>query len=98
MKTEDFINEMIEEEKRLKSNPFLSTRIMTKIEAEQAPTKSKVYFLRSLTVAASFVLVIIIGIGIGRIYDNKETTNYTALNINDSQIENLNLYISGDYE
>lgn len=97
MKTEDVIHEVIEKEKQVESNPFLSTRIMSKIAIENAPLNKRIYFFRSLVVAASFALVIIIGISIGKIYDENKS-EYMALNINDSQIENLIYYIDMAYE
>jgi len=46
MKTEDVIDKVIEKEKQVESNPFLSTRIMSKIVTENAPLNKRVYFFR----------------------------------------------------
>lgn len=97
MKTEDIIDKVIEREKQMESSPFLSTRIMSKIATENTPLNKKIYFFRSLVVAASIALVIITGVSIGKIYDENKIGNIT-LNINDSQIENLFYYMEAAYE
>lgn len=97
MKTEGLIDEMIEKEKQMESNPFLSTRIMSKIATENTPLNKRVYFFRLLVVVASIALVMRIGVSIGKIYDENKIGNIT-LNINDSQIENLFYYMEVAYE
>lgn len=97
MKTEGFIDEIIEKEKQIESNPFLSTRIMSKIATENTPLNKRVYFFRLLVVVASIALVMRIGVSIGKIYDENKIGNIT-LNINDSQIENLFYYMEVAYE
>ncbi|PLB85801.1 hypothetical protein C0T31_08790 [Dysgonamonadaceae bacterium] len=97
MKTEGFIDEMIEKEKQIESNPFLSTRIMSKIATENTPLNKRVYFFRLLVVVASIALVMRIGVSIGKIYDENKIGNIT-LNINDYQIENLFYYMEAAYE
>lgn len=97
MKTEGLIDEMIEKEKQMESNPFLSTRIMSKIATENTPLNKRVYFFRLLVVVASIALVMRIGVSIGKIYDENKIGNIT-LNINDYQIENLFYYMEAAYE
>lgn len=97
MKTEDVIDKVIEKEKQVESNPFLSTRIMSKIAIENTPLNKRIYFFRSLVAAASFALVIIIGVSIGKIYDENRSDDI-VLNINDYQIENLMYYMDAAYE
>lgn len=97
MKTEGFIDEIIEKEKQIESNPFLSTRIMSKIATENTPLNKRVYFFRLLVVVASIALVMRIGVSIGKIYDENKIGNIT-LNINDYQIENLFYYMEAAYE
>ena len=87
MKTEDYINDFIKKEKATEPNPFLVTRIMAKIDA---PVSKSVKIWQSLAVAASFSLVIFIGIEIGNSYNT--ASNYAVLNLNDSNIENLSIY------
>lgn len=95
MKTEDVIDKVIEKEKQVESNPFLSTRIMSKIATENAPSNKRVYFFRLLVVAASIALVMRMGVSIGKIYD-EHRIDRMALNINDSQMENLIYYMYMD--
>jgi hypothetical protein len=97
MKTEDIIDKVIEKEKQVESNPFLATRIMSKITIENAPLNKIIYFFRSLVIAASIALVIITGVSIGKIYDEHRIDSM-ALNINDSQMENLIYYMDAAYE
>ena len=97
MKTEDVIDKVIEKEKQVESNPFLSTRIMSKIATENAPLNKRVYFFRLLVVAASIALVMGIGVSIGKIY-NENRSDDIVLNINDYQIENLMYYMDTAYE
>jgi len=94
MKVDDLINEIINKEKQITPNPFLSTRIMNRIET---PVMQKVKLWQSFAVAASILLVIFTGIKTGGIYQNK-FENYAAININDSEIENIEYYNSENYE
>ncbi len=94
MKIDDYINDFVEKEKLTEANPFLATRIMSKIEVSE---KRITPVWQKLLVAASVAFVIITGIGIGSTYSNAGVKN-TALNVNDNQIENLTYYKSIDNE
>jgi hypothetical protein len=84
MKTDDYIDEYIRQQKAAKPCPFLSTRIMAQLEPVQQRPKQ---VWQTIAIAASFLLVVAMGIGVGTLYSG--TTNQTtALNINDNQIEN----------
>lgn len=94
MNTDDYINELIDREKQVKHNPYLATRIMAKIEM---PIYKVAGVLRYAAVAASFSLVVILGIAIGN--SNKPMPQeYAGININDSEIENFALYNSDSNE
>jgi hypothetical protein len=49
-----------------------------------------------VAVAASFALVIAMGLGLGSMVKGEE--KYIPININDVHLENLNLYTLTDYE
>jgi len=67
MKADDYINEFINKEKQTEPNPFLSTRIMARIEA---PVARRVHLWQSFAVAASFGIVVFMGIQLGGFYSN----------------------------
>jgi hypothetical protein len=94
MNADDLLNEFIEREKQIKVNPYLTSRVMGKIE--QPMERMKISWQIAL-VAFSIVLVVILGMGLGSLYltDNKD---YATLNINDSQIENFKLYSVTNHE
>lgn len=98
MKLDEYIDDFIRKEKREQVNPFLATRVLTKLsEAEkQEPAQGKYYVLKTLALAVSFALIVMLGIGFGNI--GRQAENYAFININDSQIENLSLYIADNYE
>lgn len=88
MNASKHIEAYIQAEKQVKANPFLKTRIM---ESLKPVRNNKVPFWQSLVVATSLALAIAAGFAVGNMY-NKQVQEYTALNINDSSIENLNIY------
>lgn len=92
MNTDKYINDYIQREKEIKSNPFLSTQIMSKIEA---PLDKKVTVWYSIAVAASISVVIFLGTQIGQLSSSESST---ALNINDSEIENFMYYNNETHE
>lgn len=112
MNTEHHIDEYIRKEKGLEANPFLATRVMAQIdllqrsnqsESQKVGTGSKATSikhsslrLQTLAIAASFALVIAIGIGAGSLHNSSRDT--TALNINDNQIENRTFLNTLTYE
>ena len=94
MKTDDYINELIDREKQMEHNPYLATRIMAKIEA---PKQKKRGAFQYIAVAASISLVITLGVVIGNSYA-VAPEKYAGININDSEIENFALYNSDGNE
>ena len=87
MKTDHYIDELINREKQTDFNPYLATRIMSRIENPmQKPVKS----WQTIAVAASIVFAIALGIGLGNSYSTSD--NISGLYVNDSQIENFSLY------
>lgn len=102
MNTEDYINEYIRKEKATQPNPYLASRIMTKIEQPQRlaftqRTTLQVSIWQTVAIVASFVLVIAAGISTGSIYSDNQF-GATALNIDDNQIENRNFMNELAYE
>ena len=90
MKTDDYINEFIDKEKKIEHNPYLATRIMAKIEV---PTHKIPGIFRYTAVAACISVVVMMGIVIGDSYTTVPK-QYAGININDSEMENFTLYNS----
>ena len=94
MKTDDYIDEFIDREKKIEHNPYLATRIMAKIEF---PKHKLPAFIRYTAVAASISLVVMMGIVIGNNYTTVPK-QYAGININDSELENFIQYNTDDNE
>ena len=88
MKTDHYIDELINREKQTEANPYLVNRIMSRIEN---PMLKPVNRWQTIAVAASIVFAIASGIGLGNSYSST-SDNINGLNVNDSQIENFSLY------
>lgn len=91
MKTEDHIEELIRREKETVPNPYLSTRVMAKIEGLKQG-RSKAPLWQTITLAAGFAAAILMGVSLGNSYVENGTPDI-ALNINDAQMENLQYYL-----
>ena len=98
MKTDNYKNDHIDNyvnrEKETEPNPFLSSLIMNRI---QAPLTKKMIVWHSIAVAASISIVIFLGIRLGGM-NNIGSNDYSALNINDSEIENFIYFNNETYE
>jgi type VI protein secretion system component VasF len=98
MKTNDDMNNHIDNyihrEKKTEPNPFLSSLIMSKI---QAPLTKRMTVWHSIAVAASISIVIFLGFRLGGMTDIS-SNDYSALNINDSEIENFIYFNNETYE
>lgn len=88
MKTDNYIDKLINTEKQTEFNPYLITRIMSRIEN---PIQKHVSRWQTIAVAASVAFAITLGIGLGNSY-NSTSDNISGLVVNDSQIENFPLY------
>lgn len=104
----NIIDNFIEQELEIKPNPFLAARVMEKIAAQEHEgaasyvdkfiSERKVHklafkFVMSLSAAA----VLAFGVYLGSNYAsqsniNSQNNSRLALNINDTQLENLSLY------
>jgi len=91
MKTEHHIDEFIRREKETVPNPYLSTRVMAKIEGLKKVERRKSPLWQTLALAISIVAVSFLGVYIGNSYVESGTPE-KILNINDRQIENLVYY------
>ncbi len=96
MKTEDHIEELIRREKETVPNPYLTTRVMAKIEGLKQE-RSKAPLWQTITLAAGFAAAIFMGVSLGNSYVDNGTPDI-VLNINDRQIENLSYYHFGEDE
>ncbi len=98
MKLDRYIDDFIRNEKEVQVNPYLATRVLTKLEEQEeaAILRSTVPIWKKAVVAASIVLVMAAGYGLGSMVKGEK--EYIAININDAQLENLNLYTVIGYE
>ena len=98
MKLDKQIEDFIRKEKEVKVNPYLATRVLAKLEEKNEPvvfgTIAPIW--KKVAVAASFALVIAMGLGLGSMVKGEK--KYIPININDAHLENLNLYTFTDYE
>ena len=94
MKTDHYIDELINKEKQTEHNPFLATRIMSRIEN---PMQKPVKRWQTIAVAASIVFAIVSGIGLGNSYISS-SDQMDGLYVNDNRIENFSLYNTDSYE
>lgn len=94
-------NEVMEEEKRLQSNPFLVTRIMAGIEEleqnrerqQRMPAYQKV--LKPVLISVSIAAAIFIGVMVGNIYLPTHPANNIPVEMtymNDAAIESVDLF------
>lgn len=94
MKTENYIDELIYREKQTEHNPYMATRIMSRIES---PMQKHVNRWQVIALAASVAVAVVLGIGLGNSYTST-SDNISGLYVNDSQIENLSLYNTDNNE
>lgn len=93
---------VISEEKKIESNPFLTSKIMAGLEVKQSARPESLSeilskrVLRPVLVAGSIILAVILGISVG----NMSSTVYLSqqipdelIYINDAEIESLDLFI-----
>jgi type VI protein secretion system component VasF len=97
MKTEHQIDAFIRREKETVPNPYLSTRVMTKIEELEQKERRKAPLWQTLALAASIAAIAFLGVSIGNSYVESGTSE-RILNINDRQIESLGYYHFDEYE
>ena len=89
------------EEKKIESNPFLSSKIMAQLEDKQrARSESEILsirVLRPILVAASIILAVILGISVGNMSSSVYLSHQLPdelIYINDAEIESLSLFIT----
>lgn len=93
MNAEKNIQEFINREKQIQPNPFLSTRIMARIETPQVEIVSR---WKPVVLTVFLLLAVIMGISIGKSY-RPASDSYTGVSINDSDIEGLAYFnMNGD--
>lgn len=93
MNVNELIDKFVEKEKNITASKKLNDRILNQLERK--PVHS-IKLWQSLAVAASISIVIFSGIKLGGLYSHSH--DLTSVNINDSEIENLNFYNSTSYE
>lgn len=85
----------IEKEKDEELNPFITTQIMARIEAETKKTKSVfIKILQPISIAALLILAILIGNFASKSYNSLETENLQTQNTN--TIDNSEQFVIND--
>ncbi|MCK9303952.1 MAG: hypothetical protein PHP30_08050 [Bacteroidales bacterium] len=102
MKTEKYIEDLIQREKATEPNPYLSARVMAQIAKENfgkedQPVITKTPVWQTVIAATSIVAFAFLGVLAGNSY-SKNVSYEIAININDRQIESLDYYNFEDYE
>lgn len=89
------VSRVIEKEKQEKVNPFITERVMNKIEEKgnAHPVIIIPRILRLSVITACFILTILAGISLGKLYNQPEMLN-DFISINDAYLENIELFIS----
>ncbi len=97
----NILDTFLEKELEIKPNPFLAAKVMEKIIAqninhlEESTPERTLVFKFAMTLSAAAVLAL--GVFLGNSFTlsnryNSQQNNSIAVNINDSQLENLYLY------
>lgn len=94
MKTDKHIDDFVATQKQILPNPYLTEKVLDRLVSKEL---KKMPVWQSFAVAASIALAVVAGVGVGNVYDNPND-NYVYLDINDSNIENINQYRSIGYE
>lgn len=93
MNAEKNIQEFINRDKQIQPNPFLSTRIMARIETPQVEIVSR---WKPVVLTVFLLLAVIMGISIGKSYRPASDSD-TGVSINDRDIEGLAYFnMNGD--
>lgn len=89
----NFVNDYIEKGKNVMPSPFLSERIMQRINEinELKSPKYKKSWWQGVAVAASFAAVIMMGVALGNSYQFK-TPKQTILVVDDRYMEHLYIF------
>lgn len=96
MNINEHIDHFVENEKKIEATPFLTTRIMSKVEKVEQATSETTTKFQKLAFVASIALVAVIGINIGKVYTVKNGEEI-SLNVDDMKMENLSIYNFNDY-
>jgi transcriptional accessory protein Tex/SPT6 len=96
-----WVDAFIAQEKQVKVNPFMTTRVMAQIE-KQKTVKANSVFIRSLKpqpllVAASIVLALFLGVSAGSFYQPAniaEQVPEELLYLNDAEMESLTYFMN----
>jgi hypothetical protein len=97
----NFSKKVIESEKAIQSNPFLSTRIMSSIEelelkqAEKQSIPSYQKVLRPALITISIAAAMFIGIMAGNLFQPKQPANQIPVELaymNDAALESVNVF------
>ena len=97
LRIQSLADSVIEQEKKLTSNPFLATRIIAEIEKLETPVQTispLTRVLRPVLLTASLAAAVFFGVIIGSIYQPADTGNRIPLElalIDDARIESVDV-------
>jgi|GEM_PF-2902391 hypothetical protein len=88
------VDSVIEEERTVPINPFLATRVMVRIQGRSPRRRPLIPAWQGVSMALSFVLVIILGIKEGNLYKTAEPySKATSVTItSDDNMEHFEFY------
>lgn len=91
---EALVNSVIEDERTVPINPFLATQIMGRIQGQNPSQRLLIPVWQGVSMALSFVLVIILGIKEGNLYKTAEPySKATSVTItSDDNMEHFEFY------
>jgi hypothetical protein len=95
MKTEKYIDNYIEEQLKIELNPYLTTQIMAKLENEPHNNLFNLSGIQKLGIIFSVAASIMAGVILGTNYTS-DTSTSLSININDSSIENFQMFYDND--
>lgn len=86
----NILDQYIQKELEIKPSPYLSSKVMEKIDNQSR----RVSIAFNFAMAAGVAAVLVMGIFLGSNYTtNKDNGEQLALNINDTHLESLHLYV-----
>jgi Na+/proline symporter len=95
---ENRINQLIQEERTIAMNPYLSTRVMAAIEKQQDRKAGQhSLILKPVLAIASLVLVVAMGVMAGSAYPTRSDDGEAVLR-NDAQAEHFAFYLQTEKE
>lgn len=95
MKPEEYIDNYIESQLKIEPNPFLTTQIMAKLDNMNEKNVFILSTIQKIGITVSIAASIMMGVILGTNYKS-DSSNVISININDSKIENFQIFYEPD--